>query len=173
MPDTRTIESIEEEAVSIIEDLDATAFDLGFATNIWHETETPFDLIDDNHALGHLAFEVAVLDVPNTETGRATERNSDAEFAVDQTAYVEAVMSVAFTFGLRPSQQKADLRTASNAAQQIVRALLAPWNYAGNGTVQVLLDNPYRPTLDPAGAFVLVDQDYRVLFDYDTSANPP
>lgn len=174
-PDTRTVKDIEEEAVAIITALDASAFEQGMGSDKWHETTIPFSLLDDSHGLAHLLFEVAITDAPNTDDARSTERNNpvgDVDFDVDQTAYIDALMSVAFTYNLRSGTQKADVRKASDAAQQLMRALMGPWDYAANGTLQVLLENPYRPTLDPAQQYVMVDQFYRVVFDMDTSALP-
>ncbi len=171
-PDTRTISNIEEEAASIIAGLDASAFAQGLGSDTWHETLIPFSLIDDSHGLAHLLFEVAITDALNTDQARTTERNADPEFDVDTTAYIDAMMSVAFTFNLRRDQQKGDVRLAADAAQDIARALMAPWDYAANGTLQVLLDNAYRPTLTNDAQYVRVDQLYSVLFDMDMSALP-
>lgn len=174
-PDTRTVRNIEEEAAGIIAGLDASKFAQGLGSDAWHETSIPLSLLDDSHALAHLLFEVAITDAPNTDQARTTERNdpvTDAAFDVDQTAYIDALMFVSFTYNLRRGEQKSDVRMASDAAQTIARALLAPWDYANNGTLQVLLENPYQPSLDPAAQYVMVDQTYRVLFDMDTSALP-
>jgi hypothetical protein len=64
------------------------------------------------------------------------------------------------------------VRSASDAAQQIARALMGPWDYATNGTVQILLENAYRPTLTTDAQYVRVDQTYTAVFDMDMSAIP-
>lgn len=162
-PATRTFEDVELEAVGLIEALDASAHSQGKKAAAWRETSVPFSVQQDAANLGHLLFEVWIQDSPNSDLSRAGEIN-------EQAATIAARLRVQFTYKIRGAHQIADRRSATNAAHDVVRALMAPWDYDANGCVDLLLINAMSVSLTLDGTWILVSQDYIVEFDLDTSA---
>lgn len=162
-PTTRTVEDVELEAVGLIKAIDCSAFSQGKKKAArFRETSIPFTVLQDPSNLGHLLFEVWIQDQPNSDLSRGAEYGSD-----EREVTVAARMKVAFTYKLRGSQQKKDARQAMNAAHEIVRALMGPWDYDTNGGVCVLLINSGTVSLTVDGEWLLVSQDYIVEFELD------
>ena len=162
-PETRTFKDVELEAVSLIKALDASKHSQGKRAAGWRETSVPFTVQQDSVNLGHLLFEVWIQDAPNSDLSRGGEIN-------EQAVTISARMKVQFTYKIRGSQQIKDRRQATVAAHDVVRALMAPWDYDTNGCVDLLLINAMTVSLTLDGTWLLIQQDYIVEFDLDNSA---
>ena len=164
-PEFRTFKDVEEEAKKLIEALDASAHSQGKKAASWRETSIPFTVLQSASNLGHLLFDVWIPTAPNSELSRGAEVGGDEE-----SVTISAQLKVQFSYKLRGSQQKKDARQGTVAAHDVVRALMAPWDYDTNGCVDLLLVNPLIVNLTLDGEWLLVQQDYIVEFQLDTSA---
>ena len=168
----RTTKDVEEEAERLILTLNQINVSRhsqgGKKAARWRATSIPFTVLQDSSNLGHLLFEVWCEDLPNSGLSRGAEVGGDEE-----SVTIAADMKVQFTYRLRGTQQKKDARQATEAAQDIVRALMQPWDYDANGCVDLLLVNAGSVSLTLDGEWCLVQQDYIVEFQLDTSAPTP
>ena len=169
-PETRTFKDVEEEAASLIlslNDINVSRHSQGRAAR-WHETEVPFTVLQGPSSLAHLLFEVWIQDAPNADLSRGAEVGGDEEQVT-----ISARMKVQVAYRLRNGRQKEDARLATEAARDIVRVLMQPWDYDTTGCVDLLLINAMSVQLTIDGEYVVFAQDYIVEFDLDNSAITP
>jgi hypothetical protein len=158
---------IERECVQKILDLDGSAYRYPKgAPARWHESNVALTVTGDASEFAPLAFNVW------TETGR----NSGDESGYLSDGYLWAVLNlvVAFVFRLRPAHQVADARLTSDAAIDILRALMGEWP-AGGPCVQV--DVPprgawYQPSMTQDGEWMVVVMQFTVGFELRLDPSP-
>ncbi len=170
-PETRTFKDVEEEASRLIDslnDINVSRHSQGGRAARWHETDVPFTVLEGPSSLTHLLYEVWIQDAPNSELSRGAEVGGDEEQVT-----ISARMKVQIAYKLRPKLQKADARMATEAARDVVRVLMQPWDYDTNGCVDLLLINAMSVQLTIDGGYVVIAQDYIVEFDLDNSAITP
>jgi hypothetical protein len=158
-----TYREIEEEIVRRISALDGARHAQGDRGARWHESEIPLSVIGDPSSLGHLAFSAWIQSAPDTRLERSNEE--------DGYAYIGARLMVAFAFRLRPKRQTADARLATDAALEVTRTVLAPWN-PNIGDASVALVDGLQPSLSLDGEWALVQQAYLVWFDLRLDPEP-
>lgn len=152
MSTTTTYRAIEEALVARIAALDATPYAQG-GTAQWRESQVPLSVIQDPSSLAHLAFNVWIQ---NAASGLSRQGELDE-------VYVTARLVAAFSFRLRPGNQVADARIATDAAVDLTQAVLAP-SAAGPSAVVSFVDG-LQPALSIDGEWLLVTQTYEVRFD--------
>lgn len=153
-----TYREVEEALVAQIQALDPSAHQQGGSADVWHESRVPLSIVDDPSNLGHLAFNVWIEAAPNSGLHR------DAELAGE--IYVVAGLVVAFAYRLRAGNQVADARAATDAAHDVVRALMAP---DAAGSADVAYVDGLQPAMADDGEWLFVTQTYEVRFDLDLS----
>ncbi len=148
-----TIKEVEEEASKRIAALDGSVFNQGQTIKgTWREATIPLSVTDDAAPLAHLMFNTWV------ESARNTGMAEDVD---GQVARIASDLVVLFTYHVRPGKQIFDQREASQAALQIVTALMAlPQN-----NMVVTLINAFRPALTPDGEWMLIRVDFVALHD--------
>jgi len=150
-----SIRDLEELLAGEIETLDGAPFDQsnGRAPPKFRESSKPISVVTEASALEHLLFSVFVQDSPNSED----RRDQAGGFAK-----IESNVVVFLVFNIRPPDQVADSRVASDAGLAIVKKLmsleLAP-------LVDVRLDNAWRPRLSFDGAKLLGEIRFTVGHD--------
>ena len=166
-PATRTFKDVEEEARDLIlslNDINVSRHSQGNRPARWRETSIPFSVVEAPSALSHLLFEVWIQDAPNSGLSRG------AQIGDEQQVNIAARMRTQFSYKVRPKMQIEDRRMATEAAHDVVRVLMQPWDYDVHGCVVVLLDNAMSVSLTLDGGWILVQQDWTVEFDLDNSA---
>lgn len=165
--DPTTPHAVELELVRRITDLDASAYSYprGPAAS-WHEAAEALTVTGDAANLSHLAFNVW------TEVGRngGIDRNATS----DGYLWADLDVVVAFSFRLRPTQQVADMRLTSDAAIDVLRALLAEWP-ADQPCVQIDVpegDAWYTPALTEDGEWAVVVMQFSAAFDIRLDTSP-
>lgn len=169
--DTRTFKDVEEEARDKILSLNDINVSRHTQENgppaQWRETSIPFTVVQDASNLSHLLFHAWIQDSPNTGLSLG------AEVGEEQQVAVSARMKVQFSYRLRSGQQIPDGRQGTEAAHDIVRVMMQPWNFDpdnGVGCVDLLLVNAMTVSLTLDGQWLFVEQDYIVEFALDNSA---
>jgi hypothetical protein len=121
-----TIRQIEEAFTARVEALNASAYALAPGhTPAWREASIALTPAAESAPRSHLSFNVWVDSVANIEQARGSSwLAAEPDTPVDETVYVEASLRIAFLFELRASQQVADSRKASDAAHDVLRAVL-------------------------------------------------
>jgi len=87
---------------------------------------------------------------------------------VDNGARLTCRVRVAFAFKLRATTQTKDARIATDAAVDVVRAVMAEWDAetaAVYGVVNVRLVDALQVSMTPDASWLLVSQDYLASFD--------
>ncbi len=164
MPATpATYAEVEEEFVERILGLDASAYKQGGSKPKWRESSTPLTVLQDASSLAHLLVSVWIQSAPNTDL------ESDAY--EDGFVWVECRMKVAFTYRLRASKQTKDARTATNAAIDVTRVVMAQPD-ANRGCTLVRLVDGLQPSISLDGEYTLIVQDYTVAFDLRLDPTP-
>lgn len=162
-----TFKAVEEAMVARIVALDASAFTHGGVPACWHESKSPLSVMVDASTIAHLSFNVWIQSAPNTNDNRGmTWQDND----VDNDVEIDALMKVAFAFELRSFDQVSDTRDASDAAIDVIRALMAEWtadDQVASGAVLLRLLNGYQTGMTLDGQWMLVTQDYIASFDLD------
>lgn len=162
-----TFRQVEERLVERISALDASEFTIGTVPAKWRESKTPLSVIADSSALGHLAFNVWTQNAPNTnDADSLTWKQDDLENQVE----VDTRLVVAFAYNLRSGHQTEDTRRATDAAIDVVRAVMAAWDAEDEdaaGSVTIRLVDALQVALSIDGHWMLVTQDYIASFDID------
>jgi hypothetical protein len=163
-----TFAKVEEAIVARITALDASAYTLGrLAKAKWHESDAPLSVISDTSALGHLSFGVWISTAPNSNDGRGVTWVNNG---IDNLVEIDARLTVAFAFQLRPTVSVADSRVATEAAHDVVVAAMAAWtadDEATYGTVTVRLVDAMQTAVSLDGDWLLITQSYITSFDLD------
>ena len=161
-----TLRLVEESLVARLAALDASAYTLGRRARAkWHESRTPLTVISDPSSLGHLAFNVWIQNAPNDDESRGMVWDAGS---VDNDARLTCRVRVAFAFKLRATTQTKDARIATDAAVDVVRAVMAEWDAetaAVYGVVNVRLVDALQVSMTPDASWLLVSQDYLASFD--------
>lgn len=144
-----TIAEVEAAAADKIAALDATAHRLASGGVVtWREADIPLTASDGSALESHLLFSVTIEDGPATgATGAGSVQ-------------VAGEMLVAFLYKVPAGGRLAATRKASDAARDVVRALLAPWS--DGPAVDVI--NAYTP-LALSGDFLRVEVRFSCVFD--------
>ncbi len=169
-PATRTFKDVEEEARDLIlslNTLNVSRHSQGTRPARWRETTIPFSVVEEPSALSHLLFEVWIQDGPNSGLARG------AQIGEEQQVNIAARMRTQFSYKVRPKMQIEDRRMATEAALDVLRVMMQPWDYEVRGCVIVLLVNAMSVSLTLDGGWILVQQDWIVEFDLDNSAITP
>ncbi len=164
--DPGTIREVEEVLVRRILNLDASrySFTPGGTGAEWHEATVALSAIEETAALSHLAFNVWVEDGRNTGNERGANRNGYLWIAAD--------VRVAFVYELRPTEQVEDLRRASDASIDIVRALMADWPADEPCINMDIPGSFYRPSLTLDGGWAVVNMAFSAEFDLRLDPSP-
>ncbi len=149
-----TIKSVQLEMARRITALDATQFNQRAAAqpaSTWSLSNDPLSIVNDSALLAHLLFSTSVEDAPNT--------------GLDRDAWGEQTLlaldaRVLFSYNLRAGKKTADQLDSSEAAADIVAALLAPWP-----EVNVELANAYRPGRVLDGRWLEVEVRFVIYID--------
>ncbi len=139
----------------VITALDGTPFDQsnGRAVPQFRESSVPLSVIEDAAPLEHLLFNVFVDDSPNTDE----QRDAPGGFAK-----VESMVTVAFVYNLRPTDQLTDARLASDAGLAVTRALMG----RDLSTIMIVrLVNAWRPLVSPSGTKLLGAVEFSVAHE--------
>lgn len=165
--DPGTIAEVEQVLVERILSLDASAYTHPYGTPAeWHQSTIAFDAAQENNALSHLAFDLHVEAARNAANERGAVTNG--------YLWVSCDVVVAFVFQLRPSEQIHDARRASDAAVDVVRALMTDWS-AQDPCVQVDIppgEEWYRTAATPDGGWALVIQRFSASFELRLDPTP-
>ncbi len=167
MSQPSTFRKVEESLVKRIAALNAEAYTTGQVPAEWHESKTPLTVISDSSALGHLSFNVWVQSAPNTDDASDMTFQADE---VDNFAEIDARVVVAFAYKLRPGAQTEEARTATDAAVDVIRAVMAAWTAADEtefGTITFRLVDGLQPAITLDAGWQLITQDYIASFDLD------
>lgn len=151
-----TFREIEEEVVSRITAIGASQYSGDGEPALWHESEAPLQVAQESTALQHLAFNAWIQSAPNSDLERDSE--------IDGYMWVEAALIVLFVYELPPGAQTAEARIATDAAIDVLRVLMAPWD-ANKGCANVRCVNALQPSLTADGGWLQVRQDYTIGFD--------
>jgi hypothetical protein len=161
-----TFRAVEESLVARIAAMDSSAYTLGRRARAkWHESRTPLTVISDPSSLGHLAFNVWIQNAPNDEEARGMVWDAGS---VDNDVRISARVRVAFAFKLRAASQTKDARIATDAAADVVRAVMAEWDAdtaAEFGVVNMRLVDGLQTSLSLDAHWLLISQDYLAAFD--------
>ena len=161
-----TFRAVEESLVARIAALDSFAYTLGRRARAkWHESRTPLTVISDPSSLGHLAYNVWIQNAPNDEEARGMVWDAGS---VDNDVRLSARVRVAFAFKLRAASQTKDARIATDAAADVVRAVMAEWDAetaAEFGVVNMRLVDGLQTSLSLDAHWLLISQDYLASFD--------
>lgn len=162
-----TFRKVEELLVKRIAALDASAYTNGQTPATWTESKTPLTVIADSSALGHLNFNVWTQNAPNTNDADSVTYKIDP---LENQAEVDTRVVVAFAYRLRSGLQTEDTRRATDAALDVVRAVMAAWTADDEdeaGSVTIRLVDALQVALSIDGHWMLVTQDYIASFDID------
>jgi len=154
-----TFRAIEEALVAQIAALDPSAHQQAGVADTWHESRVPLSIVDDPSNLGHLAFNVWLEQAPAEPS-----RQGDLD-----EVYVAGQLVVAFAYRLRAGNQVDDARSATDAAHDLVRALMAP-TAAGVDALVTYVDG-LQPAMADDGEWLFITQHFEVRFDLDLSGS--
>lgn len=147
-----TVKDLELLLVERIGELDGSVYDQGKTKGRWKEATKALVVAGEAHARGHLAFNVFA------ESGRNTGRSRSRG---DDSVRVDADVVVLFMYHLRPGSQIEDSREASEAAREVIAAILALPERVANFE----LVNGWRPSVVAGGEWLLVRLDFVAGFD--------
>lgn len=146
-----TVAQLEAAYATVIEAVDASAHDQLGQGESWHESTEPLTATEDGAPLSHLAFSVVV------ESG---DVYADGEAGFSGEVTVNADLRVVFTYRIRAGAKLTDQRSASDAARDIVKAILN----ASTVNAVPAPENVYEPGPVVDG-FMDVQTRYRIIFD--------
>lgn len=159
MQTSLSIAELERELVRRIAALDGSAYAQGARVGQWREASVPLSVVQEPQAIGHLTFNVF---------GEAA-RNATLE-RDNAPGWIKLATDVAvlFAYHIRPASdgtQLEDQRSASDAAKDVARAVLAmPQNLFVSLPVSI-----WRPSITTDGEWMLVRLDFLVVHDLSLS----
>lgn len=164
MPATpATFREIEEEARDRILALDASAFKQGGSAPKWRESSTPITVLQDPSSLAHLLFSVWIQAAINTDM--------ESDLIEDGFMWVETRLNVLFAYRMRGSMKTEDARSASDAAIDIIRALMGRWD-DNKGCALVRAVDVLQPSVSVDGEYYIIGQNYTAAFDLRLDPTP-
>ncbi len=164
MPATpATFREIEEEARDRILALDASAFKQGGSAPKWKESSTPITVLQDPSSLAHLLFSVWIQSAINTDL--------ESDLIEDGQMWVETRLNVLFAYRMRGRTQTEDARSATDAAIDIVRALMSTWDQ-NKGCALIRAVDVLQQSISVDGEYIVILQNYTAAFDLRLDPTP-
>jgi hypothetical protein len=165
--DPTTPADVERLFVQRILDLDASAYRYPRAPPPrWNESNVALTVTENASEFAHLAF--------NVWTERGLNSGDESGDLTDGYLWVDARLVVAFIFRLRPKSQVEDARLTSDAAIDVLRALLAEWP-ADQPCIQVQVPPGgtwYQPALTRDGEWAVVTMQFLASFELRLDPSP-
>lgn len=158
---TTTIGDLERELVARIQALDGSAFTQGDGPGArvgrWRESQIPLSVLGEAQSVGHLAFNVFCENARNSTLER--------DRAPDGAIKVISDVAIVFAYHIRPAPtlQISDQRSASDAALQLARAVLA----MPQDRFQLQPVSLWRPGVTDDGEWMFVRLDFLALHDVE------
>lgn len=148
-----TVRQLEEGVSAVIAALDASDYDQGTVEAKWTESQIPAVADAGVQPLAHLCYVAHVASSVNT----GNDRDETSEYCRLRSSLV-----VAFGYHLRPGvDQIADSRLATDAAHDVVRAVMGNWTTQAN----VNLANAGEYSIAASGEYAMVVISFDVLHD--------